>query len=460
MQEKYQQLPLEFDQAFKPADIRAIYPTQIDETVAYRTARAFVELYDLNEVVLGRDMRLSSPSLRDAFVEGLTRQGANVLDIGLVDTPGVYFISGTRNMFGAVITASHNPKDFNGIKLVKQQAIPLTDDLEIIKQKVIENQFTDAGSPGIVTEENILEAYKEFLHALVPIESSRLIKVIADAGNGMASLLALHMSEHLPVELEQLFFELDGTFPNRASNPMLAKNNEQIRTRIKEADVDFGVAFDGDVDRVAFFDENGKMVSGGVIAGMVAKHMLKEDAHQKMVYTAFSTRSFPEAIETYGGQALREKVGHTFIKKRMREEDAVFGAEHSGHFFFSNYFYADSGVLTYLYVLALYAEAAAEGKKFSDLVREFQKYHRTEEKLITVSDKQDVIDKAQTHFEALEPKHLDLFDGLYVVFDDFWFTIKMSVTEDALKFTIEATSKNFALEKQKELLSLIRNFDS
>ncbi|MCI0532941.1 phosphomannomutase/phosphoglucomutase, partial [bacterium] len=385
-------LPLNFEKAFKPADIRGIYPTEINEEVAYRTARAFVALYGLKEVIVGRDMRLSSPSLRNAFVRGAKAQGANVIDIGLADTPAVYFSSGTYAKYGVMITASHNPKEFNGLKLVKSGAIPLTDTdgLDKIKTLVLENKFPKPKKTGTIKKKVILKEYKKYLQSLVNIPSKRKISVVIDAGNGMATVLAPIICGGYPIEMHPLFFGLDGSFPNRDSNPTLEENQWPIKAEIKKARPDFGVAFDGDVDRVAFFDEQGKAVNSSLIGSLIAKHILQNEKMKgtKIAYTNFTSKSFLETIRKYGGTPIRAKVGHSFIKKTMRKEDALFACELSAHFYFKENYYADSGVLAFLRILEEYARPENEGKKFSELVAEFDKYKQTEEELIAVTDKE------------------------------------------------------------------------
>lgn len=453
-------LPLNYTKAFKSADIRGIYPTEIDEEVAYRTARAFVQLYGLREVVVARDMRLSSPSLRKAFVSGLRDQGADVLDIGLAETPAMYYMAGRYTMAGAMITASHNPKEYNGIKLVEAGAIPLTDTsgLQAIQKLVAENTFVTPKKKGKLRKKKILSEYKKYVQQFVHFDATQKITIVVDAGNGMGTSLAPILTKGIPLRVHKLFFKLDGSFPNRGSNPTLAKNNKQIRTFIKTHTVDFGVAFDGDVDRVAFFDEKGKLVNSAVIGALIAAHMLRQKTGQTFVYTNFTSRSYQETITKFGGKAIRARVGHAFIKQLMREKTAVFACEHSAHFYFQNNFYTDSGIITLLYVAELYAQARANGKTFSQLVKEFDVYHQEEEILITVADKKKVIKKLSEKYTKLKSFECDSFDGLYVTTTHYWFTLKESVTEDALKLIIEGTNKALVKEKQKEILALVRKY--
>lgn len=455
-------LPANFAKAFKPADIRGIYPTEINEEVAYRVARAFVALYGLQEVLVGRDMRLSSPSLRKAFVRGAKEQGANVIDIGLVDTPGLYFASGTYAMYGAMITASHNPKEFNGLKFVKSGAIPLTDTdgLDAIKMLVAENKFLKPKKKGILKKKNILNEYKKYLQSLVRVSSKRKISVVIDAGNGMASAFASVICRGFPIEAHPLFFGLDGSFPNRDSNPTLEKNQGPIQAEIKRVHPDFGVAFDGDVDRVAFFDECGRAVNSAVIGALIAKHVLQKMPGAKIVHTNYTSKSFLETIRKYGGVPIRAKVGHSFIKNTMRKEDAIFACEHSAHFYFKENFYTDSGILAFLRILEEYASPENEGKKFSELVAEFGRYRQTEEILMKVKDKDGVLKSAEEWYRNKKPTQIDTFNDLYVEFPDFWFGLQKSITEDALKLVLEAVDEETMLAKQKEVLDLVKKFNT
>ena len=454
-------LPNEYLKAFKPADIRGIYPTELDEEVAYRIARAFVVLYKLKKVILGRDMRVSSVSLRKAFVKGVTDQGAEVIDIGLVDTPAVYYASGKYKAHGAMITASHNPKQYNGIKLVKPGAVPLTeeDGLGEIKQLLQLNEFSTPKTKGVVTKKAIFAEYKEYIKKLVTIKSTRKIRVVVDAGNGMATVLAPILKNGYPLKMYPLFFKLDGRFPNRGSNPTVKKNIGPIVEKIREVKPDFGVAFDGDVDRVAFFDETGKPVNSAVIGAMIAKNIL-EKKPGNIVYTNFTSKSFYETILKYGGTPVREKVGHSFIKTAMREVDAPFSCEHSAHFFFKENYYSDSGILAFLRVLEEFASPEHEGKKFSALVKEFNLYQQTEELLIPVRDKDGIIESVRKIYADQNPLRIDLFDGLAVDFPDYWFCLRKSVTEDVLNLVVEARDVSRMKQATNEILDLVKKLNT
>lgn len=449
------ELPRNFAEAFKKADIRGVYPTEIDEVLTYRVARAFVEWGKFARVIVARDMRASSPALRDAFVAGATASGADVIDIGLIDTPGLYFASGSFEAPGVMITASHNPKEYNGLKLVEAGGVPLTNDfgLDAIQAAITANAFTEA-TPGSVTERDIIPEYKTYLQKTTHIETLRPLRVVVDAGNGMGAVLAKVTDESLPISVTPLFFTLDGSFPNRGSNPTLAKNQQPILAAIEDHRPDFAVAFDGDADRVAFFDEEGNYINSAVIGAVIADNLLQKHPGETCVYTNFTSRCYEDAITARGGTALRARVGHAFIKRLMREANAIFACEHSAHFYFRSNYFTDSGFITFFEVAEIMGRALAEGKTFSEMIEPFNRYHQTEEVLIKVADKQASIERVREHFTE-EPLAEDRFDGLYMAYEDVWFTVKPSVTEDALKFVVESKEQERAEEVRDTIASIL-----
>ena len=451
------ELPEDFKKAFKDADIRGVYPSEIDEEVTYRVARAFVEEFKLKEIIVARDMRESSPALRDAFVKGARESGANVVDLGMVGTPELYYASGTMQHFGVVITASHNPKEYNGLKLVKKGAIPLTNASGLLKllKRVEKNKFKDALQKGKVKQKKILREYKKYVRGKIDLKISHDIKIVVDAGNGMASDFEPFLSG-LPLKIKKLFFKLDGTFPNRGSNPTLAKNQTAIVAELKAGDYDFGVAFDGDVDRVAFFDEKGRYINSAHIGALLAKFFLTQKPKQKFIYTIFTSRIYEETIRKYKGKAIRARVGHAFIKELMHKYNARFACEHSAHFYFQGNFHADSGILALLYLAAAYAEAQKEGKTFSAMIREFQVYHQTEEVLVRVPNKKKALKLIAKHYKKQKPRKVEKFDGVSILFDDCWIAVKQSVTEDALKFVVESPDKKRAEAEKKKVHEFLK----
>lgn len=453
-------LPERFQAAFKDADIRGVYPTEINETVAYRAARAFVEEFSLSRVIVARDMRESSPALRAAFVAGVQDAGADVLDIGKVGTPALYYAAGTYDTYGVMITASHNPKEYNGLKLVKAGAIPLTrkTGLGAIARRIQKNVFLASKQRGQVKKKAILREYTKYVREKVALTPSRPLRIVVDAGNGMATTLANLLCERLPIEITPLFFTLDGAFPNRGSNPTLAKNQKAIKAELKRGDYDFGVAFDGDADRVAFFDERGRYVNSAVIGALIANTLLKEQPKQKCVYTVFTSRAYVESIKEAGGVPVKARVGHAFIKEVMRKRGAVFACEHSAHFYFQDNFFTDSGILALLYVAAAYAEVQADNScSFSRLLQPYARYHQTEEVLLKVKDKKAALQRMQKHYEQAGAKKVTVYDGVTVEFDEYWLVVKESVTEDALKFVVESSTAATAKAVQKQVLRLLRD---
>ncbi|MEM9336830.1 MAG: phosphomannomutase/phosphoglucomutase [Patescibacteria group bacterium] len=446
-----------YQAAFKSADIRGVYPTEINEELAYRTARAFVTHYKYKKVLVARDMRHSSPSLHEAFVAGVRAQGADAVDLGLVATPAMYFASGKYKLPGVMITASHNPKQYNGLKLVEPQGVPLTDKtgLKEIEKLVVANEFKPVKKKGKLQILPILGDYKTYLKSFGVFDSIRPLSVVVDAGNGMGSVVAPILTDALPVDCTPLFFELDGSFPNRGSNPTLAKNQRPIIKEIKSRKADIGIAFDGDADRVAFFDERGRYVNSAVIGALIADHLLKVYPKETYIYTNFTSRAYQEAIEAGGGRAVRARIGHAFIKRLMREKDARFACEHSAHFYFKSNYYTDSGIITVLRVLEILAAGVRAGDTFSDLVKPFNRYFQTEEILVPVKNKKTAIAAVQAAFKA-KPIKTDTFDGLFMSYKDVWFTVKQSVTEDALKFVVESASKKRAQEVQKKIHTILK----
>lgn len=446
------ELPEGYKKAFKDADIRGVYPSEIDEEVTYRVARAFVEQCKLKQVIVARDMRLSSPGLRDAFVAGARASGADVIDLGMVGTPALYYASGTYKSFGVMITASHNPKEYNGLKLVKRGAVPLTNASGLLKvlKRVEKNKFKDAAHKGKLKQKKILREYKKYVQGKIALDVPRAIKIVVDAGNGMASDFE-PIFTGLPIKAKKLFFTLDGTFPNRESNPTLAKNQTAIIAELKTGSYDFGVAFDGDVDRVAFFDEKGRYINSSHIGALLAKYFLQEKMRQKFVYTVFTSRIYEETIKKYKGKAIRARVGHAFIKELMHKHNARFACEHSAHFYFQGNFHADSGILALLYLIDAYSDAMKQGMTFSEMMREFQIYHQTEEVLVAVSDKKKALTLITKHYKKQKPRKIEKFDGVSIFFDDCWIAVKQSVTEDALKFVVESPNKKRAEDEKKKV---------
>lgn len=452
-------LQADYHRAFKSADIRGIYPTEIDPEVVYFAARAFVEEFGYKKLLVARDMRLSTPEFHEAFIKGANDSGASVIDIGMVHSPALYFASGTMQLPGVMITASHSPKQYNGLKFVHAGAIPLTEHagLGALRRRIDRGKFVDAKKRGKNINKDILKAYQRFV--LKGYDSKKLegIKLATDIGNGMAGVVIPLLQEKLPMKFDVMFEKPDGSFPNRGSDPNLKKHQKPLREKLLKNKYDFGVAFDGDSDRIAFLDEKGRYINSAVIGAIIAERMLLKKPKSKIGYTILTSRSYEEAIREAGGRPIPARVGHAFIKETMRKRDVLFACEHSGHFYFKDYFYTDSVTFTLLAVLDAYAEAKAEGLTFSQMIKPHLKYQQTEDVVVMVKDKKLALQKTEAYLKKLKPKKLKKFDGLVVDFGNAWGAVKPSVTEYALKLMFESTKLKEAKEIQEKLLEYIKS---
>jgi phosphomannomutase len=447
----------DFYKAFKDADIRGVYPTELNDEVAYLVARAFVQLFNHKKVVVGRDMRLSSPALHKSFVTGVTDAGADVVDIGLVPTPALYHASGALNLPGVMITASHSPKAHNGLKLVLAGAIPLTNTtgLKAIRSLVQQPKLIEPKKRGNVTSKNTLAAFAKYVYKIAPLSKNiPPISIVADAGNAMGAVTLEAFDALLPIKTKVLLPTLDGNFPHRGSNPTLKKNQKIIKDALTSAAYDFGISYDGDADRVVFFDEKGNYINSAVIGALVATALLDTHPKAKLIYTVLTSRIYEETIREKGGTPVHARVGHAFIKETMRKRDVVFGCEHSAHFYYKDFFYTDSVMLTLLYVLRLYATHKQAGGTFSSLVKPYQKYHQTEDLMIYVDNKNAALETIAKH-KQLRAFTITHKDGLILESESAWGVIKPSVTEAALNVIVESTSKKRAEECKKMLVELI-----
>lgn len=451
------EMTADYHRAFKDADIRGIYPKEIDEEVAYFIARAFVDELGAKKVLVARDMRLSSPVLYEAFVRGVNDAGASVIDLGLVHTPLMYFASGTLKLPGVMITASHSPRQYNGFKLVYPEAIPLTEKhgLARIRHRVDKGIYNEPKKRGTVIYKDVRPEYQKFIFKTFKPERWQGIHLAVDVGNGMGSVMMPILQAKAPITCDCQFMELDGTFPNRGSDPTLLKNQMPLRRTLKALPYDFGVAFDGDGDRVAFLDEGGKYINSAIIGALISERLLRKRPLSKIVYTNLTSRIFEESIRAAKGKPVIARVGHAFIKEVMRKKEALFGAEHSGHFYYQDYFYTDSVSLTLLHVLDAYAEA--KGKSFSQMISSYQKYHQTEDVIVEVSDPVLAMRATETYIESLHPKTTTHFDGVAVDFGDVWGSVKISVTEYALKMMFESTHKSTAEEMQRKVVKFVQS---
>ncbi len=452
-------LPAEYTKAFKDADIRGVYPSEINEATAYRVARAFVVEFSYTTLVVGYDMRLSTPALHAAFIAGARDQGADVLDVGMVATPQLYFASGSLNLPGVMITASHSPKEYNGMKLVHAQAIPLTkqNGLAAIEKRVKAGIFAHPKKRGTVKKKSIDNAYLTYVLNGVTPKKYAGIKLATDIGNGMAHDIIPLLRKKLPIHFDTLFARMDGHFPNRDSDPNLRENQRALDDKIDHGHYDFGISFDGDADRIAFLDEAGNYVNSAAIGALIARRILAREPKAKIVSTNLNSKIYAETIKACGGKLIMARTGHTFVKAKMREHEAVFGCEYSGHFFFRDFFYTDSVVLTLREVLDAYVEAKAAGQTFGQMMAPYLVYEQTEDVVVKVADKAVAMKKMLAYVKTLNPKKIAHFDGYFVDFGDVWGAFKMSVTEYGVKLMFESSSKAKAKKVQQQLLKYLKS---
>ena len=438
---------------FKAYDIRGIYQEQIDEEVSYRIGRAFVTFLDEQELVTGRDTRLSSPDLSRAFIAGATDQGADVADIGLCSTDMLYFASGVLDRPGAMFTASHNPKEYNGLKLCRRRAGPISTDTGIkeIRELVLGGEFPDPARKGAVEEMDMLPRYVEHVLGFIDASALRPLKVVADAGNGMGGLVLPALFEQLPCELVPHCFELDGSFPHHQPDPINPENIRLLSQWVLEAGGDLGMAFDGDADRVFLVDDKGEAVSGSLTTAIVAKRILQTHPGENIIYNCINSWVVPETIREYGGTPIRERVGHSFIKQTMAESGAVFGGEHSGHYYFRDNYRADSGVIAAMFILEI---VSLEGRPLSDILKPFKKYHASGEINSRVEDIPAKLEEIATIYAKGKE---DRIDGITVEFDDWWFNVRPSNTEPLIRLNLEARTRELMEAKRDEVLAVIRS---
>jgi phosphomannomutase len=443
---------------FKAYDVRGIYSSELDEGGAHAIGRAFVEVFEPQRITVGHDMRVSSPAMAEAVIRGASEAGADVLDLGLVGTEMVYFAVGELGLDGGVaVTASHNPKEYTGMKIVRRGALPVGGEsglLEIRDRAVSLSDTTRGLTPGQVQRHDIWEQYVERVLSFVDLEAIEPLKVVIDAANGMAGVMLPPVLERLPqVETVRCFFEPDGTFPNHEPNPLLPENREFIVRTTLEEQADFGVAFDGDADRCFFVDDSGEFVPGDFVTALLAEAVLEKEQGAKIIYDVRASWAVPETIERAGGVPLVNRVGHAFIKHRMREEDAAFGGEVSGHYYFRDFSQADSGVIPFLLMLELVSK---RGRKLSEILRPFRETYFITGELNTPVP--DVAVKLQELKERFGPEgKVSHLDGVSVDAEDWHMNVRPSNTEPLLRLNLEARTKEQMERKRDEVLEVIRS---
>jgi phosphomannomutase len=439
----------------KAYDIRGVVPDQLDEGVAEAVGAAFAKLTGAGTILTMHDMRASSGPLADAFGRGAASQGANVLAAGLGSTDMVYYGSGDLGLPGAMVTASHNPPQYNGIKLCRAGAKPvgIETGLKDIKD-LAERALAPAPVPGSITTVDLLPGYADYLRKLVDISAIRPLTVAVDAGNGMAGHTVPKVFEGLPITVIPLYFELDGTFPNHEANPIEPDNVRDLQRAVVEHHADIGLAFDGDADRCFVVDERGRIVSPSVLTALIASRELAREPGVTIIHNLITSRAVPEIIAEHGGVPVRTRVGHSFIKAKMAETAAVFGGEHSGHFYFRDFWFADSGMLAALHTLAA---LGGQAKPLSQLMAAYSRYHASGEINSQVSDQAETTARVKQAFAGRAGVSTDELDGLTVRAGDWWFNLRPSNTEPLLRLNVEASDEIAMAALRDEVLGIVRN---
>lgn len=452
----------------KAYDVRGVVPDQWDSDLARDIGAAFVQVIKAGHedggpgaVVVGHDMRPTGPDLVAAFCDGVNGQGCDVIDIGMCSTDGLYFASGRLGLPGAMFTASHNPAEYNGIKLCGPGATPVGEDsgLALIRDMVSQGPVPDrVVEPGTVRHRDMLADYASFLRSLVDISGIRPLKVVVDAGNGMggytvpAVLGTAAGLPELPITVIPLYFDLDGTFPNHEANPIEPENLVDLQAKVRQLDADLGLAFDGDADRCFVVDDRGAIVSPSVITSLIAEQVLAREPGATIIHNLITSRAVPELVTDAGGVPERTRVGHSFIKERMAATGAAFGGEHSGHFYFRDFWRADSGMLAALNVLAVLG-STPEGTTLSGLLDAYERYVSTGEINTTVSDVEAALDRVRRTFG--DRGDVDDLDGVTVSTPDWWFNVRPSNTEPLLRLNAEAADPDTLAALRDEVIAVI-----
>jgi phosphomannomutase len=440
------------DRVFKAYDIRGLVPDDLSPAVVRQIGAAFAEWSKAAKIIVARDCRLTSPELADAIAEGAISRGVDVVDIGLASSDLMYFASGALDLPGVMVTASHNSKQYNGLKLCLERAKPISQDtgLAEIRAIVEKGDRPSVPSPGKVERRDMLAAYVEHVLTFVDVSTMRPLSVVIDTANGMGGLVAPAVLERLPVEVVSLFPELDGTFPNHRADPMDTDNKRWLRDAVLEHHADIGLAFDDDADRVFLVDDRAQDVSGSTVTAFIAQAMLRTEPGATILHNLICSWAVPEVIRENGGTPVRTRVGHSFIKKVMADTGAIFGGEHSGHFYFRENYHADSGMITSVVALQLLSLATVP---LSELLAPFIRYFDSGEINSEVDDKESRIGLVE---DALAGGRRDRLDGLTVEFDDWWCNVRPSNTEPLLRLNVEARTPELLHDKTESLLKTIR----
>jgi len=436
---------------FKSRDIRGIYPDELNEKVAFKIGQAFVAKTGVSKIVVGQDMRISSPSLFKNLIEGILSQGADVFNIGQIPSECLYFaIMNYGYEAGIMITASHNPKEYNGFKMFKR----INNSLDFVRGKDLTNLIKDypKRESGKIKEIDIWQDYINHIFSFVDLEKINSFKIVMDAGNGMAGKVIPIIADRIIPEIIPLNFELDGNFPAHPSNPLLKGSSDQISKRVIEEKADFGFIFDGDADRIYLIDEKGEFVQGDITLLLLAKYLLGKNPGKGIAYNLICSRAVPLFVKKWGGKAIKTAVGVVEVKKGMQDNDGVLGGELSGHYLFKDNYYMDSGFISFLILLQIISES---NKKVSDIVKELSPYAKSAEINFEVEQKEKIIKKIKEKYSDGKQESLD---GATVEYKDWWFNLRPSQTEPLLRLTIEADTEDILDKKKKELISFIKKF--
>jgi phosphomannomutase len=444
----------------KAYDVRGTVPDQLDERIAEAVGAAFVQATGASAVTVGWDMRPSSPGLSDAFSRGAASRGADVTQIGLASTDQLYFASGHLNLPGAMFTASHNPARYNGIKMCRAGAAPVGQDTGLseirelaARELAAPGTIAHAGKQGTITRRDLLGAYADHIRSLVDVSGNRRLKVVVDAGNGMGGHTVPTVFDGLPLDLVPMYFELDGSFPNHEANPLDPKNIVDLRKKVAEVGADIGLAFDGDADRCFVVDERGEPVPPSAVTALVAVRELTKNPGATIIHNLITSRAVPEIVREHGGVPVRTRVGHSFIKQEMAETGAVFGGEHSAHYYFADFWKADTGMLAAMHVLAALGE---QERPLSELVAEYSRYAASGEINSQVADQAERTAAVVAAYEGRPGVTIDDLDGMTVEGDGWWFNLRPSNTEPLLRLNVEARTPEEVAAIRDAVLTIVR----
>ncbi|MEU7151686.1 phosphomannomutase/phosphoglucomutase [Streptomyces sp. NPDC045456] len=447
----------DYSRLVKAYDIRGEVPAQLNADIAAKAGALFIRLTGADRIVIAQDMRSTSPALAQAFAAGANQAGADVLDAGLGSTDYLYYCSGSLDLPGVMITASHNPAQDNGIKLCRAGAAPIGEDTGLARIRTwleTDDIPEPVVTPGTTTRRDLLAEYAAHLNSLVDVSGIRRLKVAVDAGNGMAGHTVPAVFDGLPLDLVPMYFELDGTFPNHEANPLEPANLRDLQAMVEKTGADIGLAFDGDADRCFFIDETGQAVPPSAIVGLVAARELAKAPGAAVIHNVITSAAAVEIIREHGGTPVRSRVGHSFMKALMAEHDAVFGGEHSGHYYFRDFWRADTGMLTALHVLAALGE---QDRPLSELVADYSRYAASGEINSEVTDIPGTLDKVEAAYRAVGGATADRLDGLTVTFTDgCWFNLRPSNTEPLLRLNVEGPTTMSMTTLRDEVLGLVR----